>query len=140
MTCVVLQKPSQEVVCANQDPLLCLVTWYTAGCSTSTSGTLGFPSSPDWSVPAYSSFYSFFSLISFCPVTVFSPTYTHRQTRKHTQTDAHRHAHTHTHIHYWEHLFCTNGAVCEWTKVVEDLNKSENPSYFDEPLLRVIVG
>lgn len=45
-----LQKPSQEVVCANQEPLLCLVTWCTAIYSTSTCGTLGFPSSPDWSV------------------------------------------------------------------------------------------
>lgn len=50
-TCVMFQNPSQEVVCANQEPLLCLVTWCAAGCSTSTSGTLGFPSSPDWSVP-----------------------------------------------------------------------------------------
>lgn len=45
-----LQKPSQEVVCANQEASLCLETWCTAGCSTSTSGTSGFPSSPDWSV------------------------------------------------------------------------------------------
>lgn len=62
MTCVPLQKPSQEVICANREPLLCLVTWCTVGFSTSTSGTSGFPSSPDWSVLVfYPNFYSSWS-------------------------------------------------------------------------------
>lgn len=121
MTCVILQKPRQEVVCANQEPLLCLVTWCTVSCSTSTSGTSGFPSSQDWSVLVFfliSLLLVFLSLsfiisrtLSFCfscwfylflcvlfSLTFFSHTYKHsvymQMHKQHTRT------HSHTATHY----------------------------------------